>query len=437
MTINNYLLIITVYFLAIQLSFTSLVGEGSFSNYLKLDGCCVFVANETAKVYLNTNNKFICFDSDFLNIEKELKNIEIYGNCKNTIEIVKYYNERINNLSINNAKLSSLNDITSLSVFPLTNLSHNNLTEFIIERRMLLSSVEVLDLSYNQIRSVIMESFESFPVLKKLYLNNNKILTYDVDQKMSFTFLDLSNNPSNFIKFSKNVFNENLKYLYLSSVECLKTISHNVTININIPFYLEELILHNNKLKVFPSLSGIFKGTSLLSLDLSFNKIRRINTNSFASLRNLKHLNLSNNEIVVITPDVLDRIPQLSVLDLSENYLQHLHIRFFDYFLRKSKNLPIKPQLKLSGNFFECDCTMVELHNYLSSISNTFTSTFKCLKNDSIAAVLTSVPLEELVCYPPELKYVNSSKTNENNPGLNSYLIFCKLKFKVRPTFSL
>ena len=92
MTINNYLLIITVYFLAIQLSFTSLVGEGSFSNYLKLDGCCVFVANETAKVYLNTNNKFICFDdSDFLNIEKELKNIEIYGNCKNTIEIVKYY----------------------------------------------------------------------------------------------------------------------------------------------------------------------------------------------------------------------------------------------------------------------------------------------------------------------------------------------------------
>jgi len=432
MTINNYLLIITVYFLAIQLSFTSLVGEGSFSNYLKLDGCCVFVANETAKVYLNTNNKFICFDSDFLNIEKELKNIEIYGNCKNTIEIVKYYNERINNLSINNAKLSSLNDITSLSVFPLTNLSHNNLTEFIIERRMLLSSVEVLDLSYNQIRSVIMESFESFPVLKKLYLNNNKILTYDVDQKMSFTFLDLSNNPSNFIKFSKNVFNENLKYLYLSSVECLKTISHNVTININIPFYLEELILHNNKLKVFPSLSGIFKETSLLSLDLSFNKIRRINTNSFASLRNLKHLNLSNNEIVVITPDVLDRIPQLSVLDLSENYLQHLHIRFFDYFLRKSKNLPIKSQLKLSGNFFECDCTMVELHNYLSSISNTFTSTFKCLKNDSIAAVLTSVPLEELVCYPPELKYVNSSKTNENNPGEISCVFMGRPKPKVK-----
>lgn len=424
MTIYNYLLILIVNFSAIQLSFTSSVRNSSFSNYLKLDGCCVFIANETAKVYMDTNRKFICLESDFLNIEKELKNIEIYGNCKNTIEIVKFYNEGIENLNINNGKLSSLNDITSLSVFPLTNLSHNNLTEFIIERRMLLSSVVVLDLSYNQIRSVVVESFESFPVLKSLYLNNNKILTYDVDQKMSFTYLDLSNNPLNFLKSSKNLFNENLKCLYLSSVDYLKTISCNATIRIDIPFYLEELILHNNRLNVFPSIGGIFKETSLLSLDLSFNKIRRINTNFFAGLTNLKHLNLSNNEIVVITPDVLDRIPQLIDLDLSENYLQHIHVKFFDYFLRKSKNLPIKPQLKLSGNFFECDCTMVELHNYLSSVSNTFTTTFKCLKNNSIAVILTSVSLEELVCYPPELKYVNSSKVNENNPGLNFYLIF-------------
>ena len=424
MTIYNYLLILIVNFSAIQLSFTSSVRNSSFSNYLKLDGCCVFIANETAKVYMDTNRKFICLESDFLNIEKELKNIEIYGNCKNTIEIVKFYNEGIENLNINNGKLSSLNDITSLSVFPLTNLSHNNLTELIIERRMLLSSVVVLDLSYNQIRSVVVESFESFPVLKSLYLNNNKILTYDVDQKMSFTYLDLSNNPLNFLKSSKNLFNENLKCLYLSSVDYLKTISCNATIRIDIPFYLEELILHNNRLNVFPSIGGIFKETSLLSLDLSFNKIRRINTNFFAGLTNLKHLNLSNNEIVVITPDVLDRIPQLIDLDLSENYLQHIHVKFFDYFLRKSKNLPIKPQLKLSGNFFECDCTMVELHNYLSSVSNTFTTTFKCLKNNSIAVILTSVSLEELVCYPPELKYVNSSKVNENNPGLNFYLIF-------------
>ena len=424
MTIYNYLLILIVNFSAIQLSFTSSVRNSSFSNYLKLDGCCVFIANETAKVYMDTNRKFICLESDFLNIEKELKNIEIYGNCKNTIEIVKFYNEGIENLNINNGKLSSLNDITSLSVFPLTNLSHNNLTEFIIERRMLLSSVVVLDLSYNQIRSVVVESFESFPVLKSLYLTNNKILTYDVDQKMSFTYLDLSNNPLNFLKSSKNLFNENLKCLYLSSVDYLKTISCNATIRIDIPFYLEELILHNNRLNVFPSIGGIFKETSLLSLDLSFNKIRRINTNFFAGLTNLKHLNLSNNEIVVITPDVLDRIPQLIDLDLSENYLQHIHVKFFDYFLRKSKNLPIKPQLKLSGNFFECDCTMVELHNYLSSVSNTFTTTFKCLKNNSIAVILTSVSLEELVCYPPELKYVNSSKVNENNPGLNFYLIF-------------
>jgi len=432
MTIYNYLLILIVNFSAIQLSFTSSVRNSSFSNYLKLDGCCVFIANETAKVYMDTNRKFICLESDFLNIEKELKNIEIYGNCKNTIEIVKFYNEGIENLNINNGKLSSLNDITSLSVFPLTNLSHNNLTEFIIERRMLLSSVVVLDLSYNQIRSVVVESFESFPVLKSLYLNNNKILTYDVDQKMSFTYLDLSNNPLNFLKSSKNLFNENLKCLYLSSVDYLKTISCNATIRIDIPFYLEELILHNNRLNVFPSIGGIFKETSLLSLDLSFNKIRRINTNFFAGLTNLKHLNLSNNEIVVITPDVLDRIPQLIALDLSENYLQHIHVKFFDYFLRKSKNLPIKPQLKLSGNFFECDCTMVELHNYLSSVSNTFTTTFKCLKNNSIAVILTSVSLEELVCYPPELKYVNSSKVNENNPGEVSCVFMGRPKPKVK-----
>jgi len=401
-----------------------------FSDYINLDGCCAFIANETAKIFLNEEKQKSCTNS--FNIDRGIRNIEIYGNCNSTIEIVKFYKKEIDNLIINNGQLNSLNDLNSLSVFPHTNLSHNSFTKVFIERKTILSSVLVLDLSYNQITSVVIESFESFPVLKNLYLNSNRILTYNVDQKMSFTYLELSNNPLNFFRKSSNeIFNDNLKYLSLNYVESFKYLSHDMIIRSTTPFYLENLSLQNNEFKKFPSCHGIFKETNLISLDLSFNKIRSVGITSFVCLKNLKHLILSNNEIVHFTSDLLNWFPLLIILDLSENYLQHIPVKLLESFLTKRKNLPTKQQLDLSGNLFECDCTMVELHNYLSSVNNTFT-TFTCLNNVSVAVLLTSVPLEELVCYPPELKYVNSSKAHENNPGEISCVFVGKPKPKVK-----
>ncbi|KAJ3622746.1 hypothetical protein MTP99_019026 [Tenebrio molitor] len=81
----------------------------------------------------------------------------------------------------------------------------------------------------------------------------------------------------------------------------------------------------------------------LITLDLSSNKIKTLGSSNFESQRNLKHLNLSRNEIEKISKDSLKGLRAVTTLDLTYNRLEELSWETF----RELHSLQI---LKLSEN---------------------------------------------------------------------------------------
>lgn len=87
----------------------------------------------------------------------------------------------------------------------------------------------------------------------------------------------------------------------------------------------------------------LYNYNSLISLDLSFNKIQKLGSSNFQYQRNLKYLNLSNNDIINLSRDSLRGLHLLVELDLSFNNLEELHQHTFS-------ELHSLKTLKLSNN---------------------------------------------------------------------------------------
>lgn len=103
---------------------------------------------------------------------------------------------------------------------------------------------------------------------------------------------------------------------------------------------VQHINLSDNKITKIDFLHNY---NNLVSLDLSFNKIQKLGAGIFEYQRNLKHLNLSNNEIRNISKDSLKGLRALVNLDLSFNNLEEFHKLAF-------KELHSLRVLKLSNN---------------------------------------------------------------------------------------
>lgn len=68
---------------------------------------------------------------------------------------------------------------------------------------------------------------------------------------------------------------------------------------------------------------------NLISLDLSSNKIQKLGRGNFEYQRNLKYLNLSNNDVRNLSKDSLKGLRALNELDISFNNLEELHEHTF------------------------------------------------------------------------------------------------------------
>ncbi len=94
---------------------------------------------------------------------------------------------------------------------------------------------------------------------------------------------------------------------------------------------------------------------SLLGLDLSFNKLEVLTTNTFSGLKNLEYLLLSNNECgQFLQNGTKQELPRLRYLDLRANALSSM-VPDFSESMEK---------LLLSGNQWKCDCSALPLRNY-------------------------------------------------------------------------
>ena len=93
---------------------------------------------------------------------------------------------------------------------------------------------------------------------------------------------------------------------------------------VGLPYNTEELQLNHNHIQTLLN-NSLLHYSSLQTLSLAGNHLEKIEANAFGGLHTLQNLNLAENELHIgyqDTSHALLQLPQLRVLDLSQNELE-------------------------------------------------------------------------------------------------------------------
>ncbi|XP_012061414.1 PREDICTED: chaoptin [Atta cephalotes] len=255
--------------------------------------------------------------------------------------------------NLNEFDFASFDQVGTLSSFKV-NVSHNEISRLWVNSTSFISSsgvsgnvqsnIKVLDLSYNNISDITKYYFKPVEYsLTHLYLSNNQLrnITQDVFGNMPhLQWLDLRHNGLIEIYFDCLKNTNNLQVLFFSwneitdiPAETLRSLKK-----------LRIMDLSHNKLRTLPD--NMFTDSDIESLDLSHNQFTRLPVKSMSviSTANLANLDMSWNILSGIhTTDTIFRLRGLVWLDLSYNRLVRLDDGVFS-------DLPYLAHLDLSHN---------------------------------------------------------------------------------------
>lgn len=191
--------------------------------------------------------------------------------------------------------------VTFLNVVDLY-LNNNKLTTIKSYSFVGFKKLETLDLSNNIITSLEPYSLTGLYNLRKLYLKNNQLTQIPAASLKNSLHISFQS-P---LAFSK------LLYLDLS-FNRIEKISSN---SFEVLSHLNELHLNSNRLSILDR--GSFKGlVNLALLSLSNNILDKIQSNVFQDIRQLKHLQLSNNPIENLDQGIFEDFIMLQELFLN------------------------------------------------------------------------------------------------------------------------
>ncbi|XP_038214173.1 toll-like receptor 6 [Zerene cesonia] len=189
--------------------------------------------------------------------------------------------------------------------------------------------LETLDMSFNDLIVVPDYSLSKLRSLSKLYLQNNAISTLEDEAFKGLISLEVLNLSNNFLSsVSIDIFTDtkHLKEINLS----------NNTLNVLQPGLfsdmeqLQILDLSHNELTSQWINKGIFIGLlRMVILNVSYNKLNKIDRYTFQDLYSLQKLNLEHNDIVSIDEHSFEELRNLHSLTLSHNKLFHIHTHLF------------------------------------------------------------------------------------------------------------
>ncbi|XP_018398930.1 PREDICTED: chaoptin isoform X1 [Cyphomyrmex costatus] len=236
--------------------------------------------------------------------------------------------------NLNEFDFASFDQVGTLSSFKV-NVSHNEISRLWVNSTSLISSsvvggnvqsnIKVLDLSYNNISDIAKYYFKPVEYsLTHLYLSNNQLrnITQDVFGNMPhLQWLDLRHNELMEPDFDCLKNTNNLQVLLFSWNEIMDIPAETLR-----PLQkLRIADLSHNKLRTLPD--NMFTDSNIESLDLSHNHFTRLPVKSMSvtSTANLANLDMSWNLISGIhTTDTIFRLRGLVWLDLSYNRLVRL-----------------------------------------------------------------------------------------------------------------
>ncbi|KAE8573499.1 toll-like receptor 6 [Halyomorpha halys] len=185
--------------------------------------------------------------------------------------------------------------------------------------------IQVLDTSGNHFVLMPMNGFSALRRLKELYIHDNEI-SMVTDRALAglrhLTHFDLSNNK--IVALPPELFREcadSIKEIYLRN-NSISVLSPGLFANLN---QLIALDLSRNQLTSAWINSGTFSGLiRLVLLNLSYNKISKLDPSFFHDLYTLQILNLEHNSIEAILPDTFTPMNNLHTLVLSHNKISYL-----------------------------------------------------------------------------------------------------------------
>ncbi|XP_043481330.1 toll-like receptor 6 [Leptopilina heterotoma] len=243
----------------------------------------------------------------------------------------------IQNLGISDCSL----DIKTLD------LSHNLIKTLPVNAFSKLKRLNVLDLSENEINVIVDRAFHGLRSLRTLDLSNNRISTLpaQVFKEMvnSLKELKMGNNS---ISYVPNGLVANMNQLVALDL------SNNLLTNNGIEssafsglIRLVLLDLSNNKIGKLDS--GLFRDLYTLQiLNLRYNDIGGIPSETFSAMSNLHSLEISHNRLEYLDAHSLSGLFALSLLNMDFNLLEDIHPDAF-------RNCSSIQDLHLSGNMFQ------------------------------------------------------------------------------------
>lgn len=201
-------------------------------------------------------------------------------------------------LDLSNCKLNSLQQSVFVGMTSLTdvNLSRNHRLSLIKHRDEYVNSISLkrIDLSLCNLDEI---ELQGFPNLITAHLNGNLINSLrreSFETNSNLEHIDLSSNAISFVGSTTFRHLKQLKHLDLS---------YNMIRRIERETFKDNTVLTN--------------------INLSRNYIERFNR---MSARSLTHLNMSWCEVMIIDMDAFNEMPQLIVLDLSNNLISEFPV---------------------------------------------------------------------------------------------------------------
>jgi Leucine-rich repeat (LRR) protein len=288
----------------------------SFNEIKYLDSNVTFQKLSSLKILNLQNNKLNSIGSYLFGYLIQLTELNLVSN---NISFLSEY------CLFNQSKLKvlrlSLNQIISTCFF-----RNNNFTK----------ELEILDLEQNRIAFIEGSTFQFYPKLKLLNLNSNPIKSLPTNLFTNFVLqsLKLSNTSISLFSFNSNNLKEldlsylNISILDLERFKCLEWICL-ANSKTNVPFGV--FISNLTKYVDFSYTIFDFRILNVLGPAMETLKLRQTNLQNIEEINlknqvNLKHLDLSFNNLTFLSPDILLYTPRLEYLDLSSNSLSEFKI---------------------------------------------------------------------------------------------------------------
>ncbi|XP_076340287.1 uncharacterized protein LOC143240921 [Tachypleus tridentatus] len=388
-----------------------------------------FGVNTSLKLLSLRQNHFVSVPSTALKNLRHLLELDLSNNFIASIEsndFVEMPKLFVLILSHNELKIIERGAFQSLSLLQELYLEYNMLSDLHQDMFLGLTRLGFLSLSANRLQIISANVFTHLKSIEYIEMDHNCLsLMENVKIESSSVLMITMQNNSLGGQLDEGSFRgvPNLLLLNLG-YNNLETLATNSLSKLS---ELQELYLNNNNIKIILD-HAFSKLWNLRTLQLENNEIRNLPFTAFSNLTSLRNLTLKNNLLVKLTCEHTADLLRLVRVNLNDNHLNNISAGTFSY----SLNLK---EISVKGNSFVCDCSIKEFVLILKKKLQADGSEQCAGPSSLLGKYLTEVDYgamtcakTSVICQSPALNTrrlsddVNQSPENTTGTGTNNYM---------------